>query len=189
AHRRQRSGAGLGEEMMIASAHIAFLVVLCCASLAMASEPAMQDARLAHPFDKDHPSNFAPHFADRAAWEQRADFLRHQALVALGLWPMPPKTPLNAVIHSPIDRDEYTVEKVFFASMPGHYVSGNLYRPKNRPGKLPAVLCPYGHWPEGRFIWKSDADIDKEIKSGAESVRDAAPSPLKAICAMLAWMG
>src|SRR5436190_6554882 len=99
----------------------AMLVMICCTD-ALAADAAAQDARFARPFDKDHPANFAANFADRVAWEKRADFLRHQVLVALGLWPMPEKTPLNAVIHSPIDRDEYTVEKVFFASMPGHYV-------------------------------------------------------------------
>jgi hypothetical protein len=158
-------------------------LIICCVSFAA------EDARFAHPFDKDHPAGFSANFRDRAAWEKRADFLRHQALVALGLWPLPEKTPLNAVIHGRIDRDEYTVEKVFFASMPGHYVSGNLYRPKNRPGKLPAVLCPYGHWPNGRFIWRSDADVKKEIASGAEADPIAAHSPLQANCAMLARMG
>jgi hypothetical protein len=138
--------------------------------------------------DKDHPWGFAPP-SDRAAWEQRAEFLRHQVLVAQGLWPMPEKTPLNAVIHGRIDRDGYTIEKVYFASMPGHYVTGNLYRPKNRPGKLPAVLCPYGHWPDGRFIWKTDEQIKKEIDTGAETNPHAARSPLQANCAMLARMG
>jgi dienelactone hydrolase len=162
------------------------LALLWC-SISLAAE--VQDVRLTSPHDKDHPADFKPDFADRAAWERRSDFLRHQAMVAQGLWPEPAKTPLNPVIHGKIDREEYTIEKVFFASMPGHYVSGNLYRPKNKSGKLPAVLCPYGHWPDGRFIWKSDADIDKEIKSGAETDRDAARSPLQANCAMLARMG
>src|SRR5207248_2067092 len=125
----------------------------------------------------------------KEAFEQRRKELREQVLVATGLWPMPEKTPLNPVIHGKIDRDVYTIEKVFFASMPGHYVSGNLYRPKGKSGKLPAVLCPYGHWPDGRFWWRDDAGIDKEIKSGAETDPVAAKSPLQASCAMLARMG
>ena len=85
----------------------------------------------------------------REEWEARRTALREQVLVSQGLWPMPVKTPLKAVIHSKIDRDEYTIEKVFFASMPGHYVCGNLYRPKGKEGKLAAVLCPHGHWKNG----------------------------------------
>ena len=139
--------------------------------------------------DKDHPWDFKPDFADRAAWEQRAEFLRRQVLVSQGLWPMPAKSPLSPVIHGKIERDDYTVEKVFFASLPGHYVSGNLYRPKNRAGKLPVVLCPYGHWPNGRFIWKSDEDIKKDLASGAEKDPSAARSPLQANCVSLARMG
>src|SRR2546425_423185 len=82
----------------------------------------------------------------KEAWEARRTQLREQLLVANGLWPMPEKTPLNPVIHGKIDRDGYTIEKVYFASYPGHYVSGNLYRPKGKPGKLAAVLSPHGHW-------------------------------------------
>jgi dienelactone hydrolase len=168
---------------------IVAIVIAVIASLTMADQQLLQDIRLTQPHDKDHPADFTPKFADRAAWEHRADFLRHQALVSQGLWPMPEKTPLNPVIHGKIDRDAYTIEKVFFASMPGHYVSGNLYRPKGKTGPLPAVLSPYGHWPDGRFIWKDDKAIQKEIDSGAEVDRIAAKTPLQANCAMLARMG
>lgn len=125
----------------------------------------------------------------REAWQQRREELRRQLLVALGLWPLPEKTPLNPVIHGRIDRDEYTVEKVFFASLPGHYVSGNLYRPKNATGKRPGVLCPHGHWANGRFYDAGEANAKKQIEIGAEKRMDGARYPLQARCAMLARMG
>ena len=125
----------------------------------------------------------------RPEWERRKEELRQQVLVANGLWPMPEKTPLNAVIHGKIDRDEYTIEKVFFASYPGHYVSGNLYRPKNKPGKLPAILSPHGHWNNGRLYDAGEAAAKKEIASGAEKTIESARFPLQARAAMLARMG
>src|ERR1041384_185024 len=57
------------------------------------------------------------------AWKTRAAEIRRQVLVATGLWPLPTRTPLNPVVHGKIDRDEYTVEKVYFESFPGHYVT------------------------------------------------------------------
>src|SRR5438105_11662160 len=79
----------------------------------------LQDERLTLLRDKDHPAPFAPAYTQRQDWEKRAEFLRRQALVSQGLWPMPEKTPLKPVIHGRIDRDAYTIEKVDFASMPG----------------------------------------------------------------------
>src|SRR5262249_2356638 len=111
------------------------------------------------------------------------------------LWPMPEKTPLNPVIHGKIDRDDYTIEKVFFASLPGHYVSGNLYRPKarggnNAPGgKHPAVLSPHGHWPNGRFFERNDKEAQEQIAKGAEKTMEGSRYPLQARCAQLARMG
>src|SRR5262249_25409776 len=104
----------------------------------------------------------------REAWEMRRSALREQVLVANGLWPLPPKTPLKPVVHGKIDRDDSTVEKVFFASSPGHYVSGNLYRPKGRAGKLAGVLCPHGHWNNGRFFDAGEREAAAQIKQGAE---------------------
>src|SRR5262249_28246399 len=48
------------------------------------------------------------------SWESRRKELREQVLVANGLWPMPEKIPLQPTIHGKIDRDDYTIEKVFF---------------------------------------------------------------------------
>ena len=125
-------------------------------------------------------------------WAARRQIVREQTLVSHGLWPMPEKTKLEPVIHGRIDRDGYTVEKVFFASTPGHYVSGNLYRPvrdQNDLKKYPAVLCPHGHWNNGRLYENPEANAKNEIKSGAEQTMEGAMYPLQARCQMLARMG
>lgn len=170
------------------------LILLLPACAATADTPSVfhgqlpDDSRLHVLHDVDHPVIFTP-FTDRAAWEKRAQQLREQVLVSQGLWPLPPKTDLHAVVHGKIDRDAYTIEKVFFASYPGHYVSGNLYRPKNREGKLPAVLCPHGHWPGGRFFERSDAEVKQQLREDAEKTEEGARYPIQARCAMLARMG
>lgn len=122
-------------------------------------------------------------------WSKRSEHVRRQMLVAFGLWPMPTKTPLNPVIHGRIDRDSYTVEKVYFESVPGFFVTGNLYRPKGKSGKVPGVLCPHGHWTDGRF---TDAGIDgvrKDIVMGGERFEEGGRSPLQSRCVQLARMG
>jgi dienelactone hydrolase len=149
----------------------------------------LKDARLAKPRDLNGYSPFHPP-ATKDAWNDRAKQVRTQLQVATGLWPMPEKTPLNPTIHGKIERDGYTVEKVFFASMPGHYVSGSLYRPTAEfRGKRPGVLCPHGHWQNGRFYENSEANAKKEIASGAEKTMEGARYPLQARCAQLARMG
>lgn len=133
--------------------------------------------------------------ATKEGWDDRRIKVREQLLVANGLWPMPEKTPLNPVIHGKIERDGYTIEKVYFASMPGHYVSGNLYRPAGKAdGKRPAVLNPHGHWPVegpngGRFHTASEANAKKELASGAEKTMESATYPLQAKCVGLVRMG
>jgi dienelactone hydrolase len=127
--------------------------------------------------------------ATKEAWQARRQAVREQVLVANGLWPLPVKTPLHPVVHGKIDRDDYTIEKVFFASYPGHYVSGNLYRPKGKTDKLPGVLCPHGHWANGRFFQADDKTVAAQLKDGAEKTPEGAKYPLQARCAQLARMG
>jgi dienelactone hydrolase len=132
--------------------------------------------------------------ASRQAWQKRRQEVREQILVATGLWPMPPRNPIKPAIHGKIVRDGYTVEKVYFASHPGHYVSGNLYRPADKDGKLPAgklpgVLCPHGHWANGRFYDAGEKGAKDQIAQKAEKTMGGARYPLQARCAQLARMG
>jgi hypothetical protein len=168
------------------------LALLLCTGLLTAADPASKkegDPRLGVPTTlNDYFPLKVP--ASKEAWQTRRQALREQVLVGLGLWPLPEKTPLKPVIHGKIDRGEYTVEKVFFASLPGHYVTGNLYRPRaNGERKLPAVLCPHGHWANGRFYEANDNAVNSQIKQGAEKTAEGARYPLQARCAQLARMG
>jgi dienelactone hydrolase len=125
----------------------------------------------------------------RAAWHERAEALRRQLLVSQGLWPMPTKTPLNAVIHGRLEQDGYSVEKVYFESLPGFFVTGNLYRPLGKSGKHPGVLSPHGHWANGRFTDSGHEAVLREIVQGAERFEQGGRSPLQARCVQLARMG
>ena len=122
-------------------------------------------------------------------WNLRAERVRRQVQVSLGLWPQPTRTPLNPVIHGKIDRDDYTVERAYFESMPGFFVTGSLYRPKGKSGKNPAVLCPHGHWANGRFHDAGEEAVKKEIEKGAEKFTEGGRSPLQARCVHLARLG
>ena len=63
----------------------------------------------------------------------------------LGLLPWPERTPLRPVITGTLDRGDYVVEKLAFESMPKVYVTADLYLPKRRTGKAPAVVYVCGH--------------------------------------------
>jgi dienelactone hydrolase len=136
--------------------------------------------------DHNHPWTPA---STKAGWEKQARAIRERVLVATGLWPMLPKEPLHPVIHGKINRGDYTVEKVFFASLPGHYVTGNLYRPAKIVGKVPGVLCPHGHWANGRLYDAGEKEAQKQLEQKAESHMSGARYPLQARMVGLARLG
>jgi dienelactone hydrolase len=102
---------------------------------------------------------------------------------------MPAIESARPVIHGKVDREGYTVEKVILETYPGYYVTGNLYRPKDRSGKLPAVLSPHGHWAEGRFYDAGTNELRRQIVEGAERFEPSGRYPLQARCVQLARMG
>ncbi len=146
------------------------------------------DVRLGPLKDLDGYFPFIPPVV-KADWEKRVERVRMQILVSQGLWPMPTKTALRAVIHGKIDRDEYTVEKVYFESLPGLFVTGNLYRPKNVSGKVPGVLFAHGHWSDARLSETSDAELRREIAEGEERFERGGRSRFQSMCVQLARMG
>ena len=87
----------------------------------------------------------------QAEWLAKAVELQEHILVSNGLTPMPEKTPLNAHVFGRIEREDYTVEKVYFEAYPGFFTTGNLYRPKGKKGPFPGIVSPHGHWGRGRL--------------------------------------
>lgn len=124
-------------------------------------------------------------------WKKRKADLTLRLQVATGLYPMPPKTPLNAVIHGKITRPGFTVEKVYFESVPGFFVTGLLFRPENSmTKKCPAVLSPHGHGGRLQDHGKSGGKgVLKQIEIGAEKFEESGRMPKIARCATLARLG
>lgn len=171
---------------------LSFAVFVCRAdaetlrALEQGKQPA--DVRLQKPKDLDGYFPFAPP-KTKEEWEPRAERVRRQMLVSQGLWPMPAKTPLNAVVHGKIDQGDYTVEKVYFESFPGFFVTGSLFKPKKLEGKVPGLLHPHGHWANGRFHDMGPEAIRREIVNGAERFEDSGRNPLQARAVAAARLG
>ncbi len=81
------------------------------------------------------------------------------------------KTKLNAVIHSRRAYDGYSVENVYFESLPGFFVRGNLYRPLAPAKSMAGILCPHGHSKPletgGRFTSNTQARCAAFARMGA----------------------
>jgi cephalosporin-C deacetylase-like acetyl esterase len=80
--------------------------------------------------------------------EQRKLWVRSRILEAMGGLPAY-DGPLHAAMTGSLQADGYVIEKVIYQSLPGYYVTANVYRP-SRPGRYPAVLLQSGHTQEGK---------------------------------------
>ena len=79
-------------------------------------------------------------------WKSKRAEYRRQLQEMLGLWPMPEKTDLKAVVTGIITNADFTVEKIYFQASPKLYCTANLYLPKNLSSPAPAILYECGHW-------------------------------------------
>lgn len=113
-----------------------------------------------------------PIASDRAAWEAQAAKIRAGVQDALGLWPPPyggqkrlgrradvatdfatfrPSLPLSPVRGGSLERDGWSVTRIYWRSFENYFASGWLYEPSGAESRadLPAILCPHGHWQHG----------------------------------------
>jgi dienelactone hydrolase len=164
------------------------LVVVSVLAAAMTTAGLAEDVRRGPPQDLNGFFPFVPP-ANAAAWPARREAVQRRVLVALGLWPLPTKTPLAPVIHGKMDRGDHTIEKVFFESLPGLFVTGNLYRPARMTGKVPGVLFAHGHWADARLSDQPRGELLAEIASGAERFEQGGRSRFQSLCVQLARMG
>ena len=147
-----------------------------------------EDIRLQPPKDLNGYFPFNPP-SSLSEWDVRRDQVRRRILVAEGLWPMPTKTPLNPVVHGKVEGDGFTVEKVYFESAPGFFVTGSLWKPKVIKGKVPGVMFAHGHWQDARLALSDDEAVRKEIAAGGERFERGGKSIFQSLCIQLARMG
>jgi len=57
--------------------------------------------------------------------------------------------PLNARVIKTTRREGFAIDHVLFESLPGYYVTANVYRPIGA-GRHPAILMSMGHWDSGK---------------------------------------
>ena len=104
---------------------------------------------------KEELAKFAGTLTDIHRWKARAERIRDGILSGAELSPLPPKCPLNPLIHSKRSYDGYSVENAAIQVSPGFYLTGNLYRPTKAHRPLAGILCPHGHFHKpnggGRF--------------------------------------
>ena len=78
-------------------------------------------------------------------WLAKKDEYRRQLAEMLGLDPRPKKTDLQAAKTGEFEHEGIVVENLHYQSMPGLYVTANLYRPKVVDKPLPTILYVCGH--------------------------------------------
>jgi dienelactone hydrolase len=104
---------------------------------------------------KEELTMFSQSYSNLDEWKHRAEKVREGILRGAELFPLPEKCALKSIIHSKRKYNGYTVENVAFESLPGFFVSGNLYFPTNGKKPYAGILCPHGHFKEpnggGRF--------------------------------------
>ena len=90
-------------------------------------------------------------YTGRAAFEERAARIRREVRDRLGIDPLLTQRTGAAPILSKVRRyDGYTVQNFAIETLPGLYLCGSVYAPTAK-GKHPVVVCPNGHFGDGRY--------------------------------------
>jgi hypothetical protein len=135
-------------------------ILLCAAFAQGEEEPEGRHERFLQFLKKtaaDISARSLSHVRSLEDWERQRPAARRQLLYMLGLEPLPERTPMQAQITGTLPRPDYRIEKIVFQSLPGLYVTGNLYLPEGesvrkkeengKPSSLPTVLYVCGHSP------------------------------------------
>jgi len=147
-----------------------------------------KDRRLGKPKTLNDDFSWSPP-ATLEAWKLRREELRVQVMLSQGLWPMPERPRIEATITGKLVRADHTIEKVHFASLNGHTVVGNLYRPVGDVKPRPAVLFAHGHWNGGRLHVETESVAKAAVARGEEATLEEARFFMQAIPITLARLG
>ena len=90
-------------------------------------------------------------YNDRSSWEARKDSLRSEVRQLLGIDQLLPLCAQEAPRYTKIRKfDGYSVQNFCLKTVNGHTVCGSIYAPLSK-GKHPLIICPNGHFTNGRY--------------------------------------
>ena len=90
-------------------------------------------------------------YNDRSSWEARKESLRREVRQLLGIDQLLPLCAQEAPRYTKIRKfDSYSVQNFCLKTVNGHTVCGSIYAPLSK-GKHPLIICPNGHFTNGRY--------------------------------------
>lgn len=90
-------------------------------------------------------------YSNKTEWEARRDTLRKEVRERLGIDKLLPLCSKEKPEYSKIRKFEgYTVQNFRLKTVNGHTVCGSIYAPTGK-GKHPLIICPNGHFSNGRY--------------------------------------
>lgn len=90
-------------------------------------------------------------YSDKDSWEARRDSIRQEVREILTIDNALEKRVEARPVFSKVRKfDGYTVQNFYLETLPGLYVCGSIYAPDSK-GKHPLIICPNGHFGNGRY--------------------------------------
>lgn len=90
-------------------------------------------------------------YSDKSAWEARKDTLKKEVRMRFEIDKLLPLCSNEPPKYSKIRKfDGYTVQNFRLKTVNGHTVCGSIYSPITK-GKHPLIICPNGHFANGRY--------------------------------------
>lgn len=90
-------------------------------------------------------------YSDKASWENRRDSLKREVRELLEIDGYLDKRVGGTPVFSKVRKfDGYTVQNFYLETLPGLYVCGTVYSPSKK-GQHPLIICPNGHFTDGRY--------------------------------------
>lgn len=93
-------------------------------------------------------------------WKSAKESRREELLEMLGLVNVPineDRSPLNMVKTGSLKKKGYRIDNIYFESLPGLFVTGNLYIPEGITRPVPAILYLCGHAPDQKAYYQGRA--------------------------------
>lgn len=106
-------------------------------------------------------------YHDSVTWTKRKEELRKCMWAALKLKGIPAWPDAGPVITNSRNMNGYAIENVALEVLPGVYTFGSVYKPAGTNEKYPVILCPNGHWKDGRYRLNHQVRCAMMAKMGA----------------------